>query len=99
MARTPLFLERRRYRQRRLMDAVRLLPLLGLILWMVPLMWPVPQSAGGVAGVEGAGGDPGGISVASALTYVFGIWAAMILAGLLLWWRTRGSGATDDTAD
>ena len=33
---SPLFLERRSYRFRRMMDAVRLLPLLVLAFWMVP---------------------------------------------------------------
>lgn len=37
--RTPLFLERRSYRQRRLLDALRLLPVLGALLWAVPLLW------------------------------------------------------------
>lgn len=35
----PLFLARRSYRRRRLMDAARLLPLLGAVLVFVPLMW------------------------------------------------------------
>ena len=43
MPRAPIFLEKRGYRQRRMMDAVRLLPFLGLMLWMVPLLWPVPE--------------------------------------------------------
>lgn len=37
--RLPLFLERQSYRRRRLMDAARFLPVLGLLLWAVPLLW------------------------------------------------------------
>ena len=77
MARDPVFLERKSYRQRRLMDAVRLLPLLGLALWMVPLLWAVPDEAAEV------------MPIAAALRYVFGIWILMVLAGWALWWRTR----------
>ncbi|MFC6584470.1 hypothetical protein [Sulfitobacter aestuariivivens] len=43
--RAPVFLERRRYRARRMMDAVRLLAFLGIALWMVPLMWGCPETA------------------------------------------------------
>jgi len=35
----PIFLERSNYRYRRLTDAVRFLPVMGAILWMVPLLW------------------------------------------------------------
>ena len=41
--RQQMFLERRSYRQRRMMDALRLLPVLGLCLCMVPLLWPLPN--------------------------------------------------------
>jgi hypothetical protein len=37
--RGPVFLERATYRQRRLVDAARLLPLLGVFLWAMPLLW------------------------------------------------------------
>ncbi len=62
-----LFLERRGYRKRRLRDAVRLLPLLGLVLWLIPLVWP--QS---------------GISVVSAIAYIFVVWIALALIGAVL---------------
>jgi hypothetical protein len=77
MARDPVFLERKSYRQRRLMDAVRLLPLLGLALWMVPLMWSVPQETG----------EP--MPIRAALQYIFGIWTLMVLVCWALWRRTR----------
>ncbi len=44
----PLFLARENYRFRRLTDAARLLPLLGLLLIFLPLMWPAPSTAAGL---------------------------------------------------
>lgn len=70
-----LFLERRSYRQRRLMDAARLLPVVGALLWLVPLLWP--QS----------GADPAmgaGVSTSSAMLYIFGVWTFLALAALLV---------------
>ncbi|WP_406720977.1 MULTISPECIES: hypothetical protein [Thioclava] len=43
-ARAPLFLARRSYRLRRVMDALRLLPLFGLILFVLPAMFVVEPS-------------------------------------------------------
>lgn len=59
-----VFLERRSYRLRRLRDAAKFLPFLGLVLWLVPLLWPV----------EGADAA----SNAMALQYIFGVWAVLI---------------------
>ncbi len=70
----PLFLERRSYRQRRLMDAARLLPVLGALLWLVPLLWPQRDAAGEVAAV----------STSSAILYIFGVWVVLALIALLL---------------
>ncbi|MDQ2091388.1 hypothetical protein [Marimonas arenosa] len=44
----PVFLERANYRKRRLIDAIRLIPVLGALLWAIPLMWArgdTPSSA------------------------------------------------------
>jgi len=82
-----LFLERRSYRMRRAMDAVRLLPFVGLALWMVPLLWAVPGDGQGAP-----------IPMSSALRYLFGVWVVLILGALGLWWRT-GRGAAEDGAD
>lgn len=73
-----LFLERRSYRRRRIMDAVRMLPFLCALLWMaVPAMWP--------NGAEDTASTP--LSVA--LRYVFIIWLLAITASFALWRRTR----------
>ena len=72
----PLFLERRSYRQRRLMDAARLLPLLGALLWMVPLLWPRSQ--------PGQVPDAAEVSTSSAILYMFAVWIFLALAALFL---------------
>ncbi len=70
----PLFLERKSYRFRRIMDAVRFLPFVCAVLWLVvPLMWPN----------EAASGTP----LSSALWYVFVIWLLAITASFGLWRR------------
>lgn len=67
-----IFLERRSYRLRRLMDALRLLPVLGGMLWMLPLFWPAAES-----GQEA-------VAASTAITYVFGVWLFLICASLCL---------------
>ena len=69
---TPVFVHRSGYRQRRLRDAARLVPFLGLILWLLPLGWPRPE--GTEAHAVGAGG----------LIYIFGVWVFLILCTALL---------------
>lgn len=39
----PVFLGRESYRRRRWRDGARMLPVLGLVLWLVPLLWPRGQ--------------------------------------------------------
>ena len=65
----PIFLERHSYRQRRLRDAARLLPLLGAALWMLPLLFA-------------ADGTPA--STSQTLIYIFGIWAGLAGVAALL---------------
>lgn len=67
-----VFHERRTYRQRRVMDAARVAPVLALILWMIPLIWP--QSGDGT------------VRSATALIYIFLVWAGVIL---LTWGLSR----------
>ena len=66
-----LFLARDSYRQRRLRDAARMLPVLGLILWLIPLMWrrEADQTGG----------------MAAAVAFVFAGWVLLIvLTGLVV---------------
>jgi hypothetical protein len=50
----PLFLARRTYRRRRLMDAARLLPWLGAFLFGLPVLWSAPETAAGLLYLFGA---------------------------------------------
>lgn len=77
----PLFLERGSYRQRRLLDAVRLLVFLGFALWMIPLLWPGPE-------------DGQGVPTSAALFYVFGVW--LVLIGLAAYLASKARLLTDD---
>jgi hypothetical protein len=68
--RQPLFVERRTYRQRRLMDAARLLPLFAVLLFVLPMLWdPMPGEVR---------------STASDKLYVFGVWGLVVTAAWLL---------------
>ncbi|WP_223422864.1 hypothetical protein [Tateyamaria pelophila] len=64
-----IFLERSGYRQRRMMDALRVLPVLGVFLWMFPLFWPTGPAEHGIA-------EP--VKMSSAVIYVFGVWVLLI---------------------
>ena len=81
----PLFLERRSYRQRRLMDAARLLPLLAAVLWGVPLLWP-------------RGGTEGAVSMSTAIRYLFGVWVVLAVLAFLISRKLAddGEGAPGD---
>ncbi|WP_296423992.1 hypothetical protein [Yoonia sp.] len=83
---SPVFLERASYRQRRLRDAARLLPVLGAILWMIPLLWSRDQ--------------PAASTNADALLYTFGVWVALIVLSAVLSRGLRPDDATPlDTPD
>lgn len=88
MPQTRLFLERRSYRRRRMMDAVRILPLLCALLWLVvPLMWP--NDAGANAQT----------TLSSAIWYLFSVWLLAITATFALWRRIRRSDGADVASD
>mmetsp|Transcript_23274 Transcript_23274/g.40202 ORF Transcript_23274/g.40202 Transcript_23274/m.40202 type:complete len:103 (+) Transcript_23274:1842-2150(+) len=74
-AQPPVFLERRSYRQRRMMDALRLLPVLGVLLWLFPLFWPASQD-------EAGGAEP--MTMSAAVIYVFVVWMVLIAASFAL---------------
>ncbi len=78
-ARAPLFLERRSYRRRRLGDAARLLPVFGVILILLPLMWsPDATGAARLTAWEGV--------------YLFAVWGALIVVAAIL---SRALAAND----
>jgi hypothetical protein len=61
----PLFLARASYRRRRLRDAARLLPVVGVFLLLLPLLW---ASDGKIALTSGE------------MIYFFGAWLFLIVA-------------------
>ncbi|WP_425049345.1 hypothetical protein [Psychromarinibacter sp. S121] len=69
MSRRPVFLERRSYRRRRVMDGARLLPVLGAFLFLMPLVWVL--SPGRVLRTAGSG------------IYIFAVWGGLIAVSLL----------------
>ena len=63
------FLARPGYRRRRLIEAIRLVPYLGLVLILFPLLWT---------------GDGDDYALTSrAMIYLFGVWGALILAAAI----------------
>ncbi len=66
----PLFLARSSYRQRRLADAARAMPVFSAILLVLPLLWSAPAA--------------GSSSLAADLGYLLVLWLAMIAVTALL---------------
>lgn len=83
--RTPLFLARSGYRSRRLSDAARALPVLGLFLLLVPVLWSDE------VGAEALTADVG--------IYLFIIWALLIAVAALLAPHLPLTGAERPKAD
>ncbi|MFN3661279.1 hypothetical protein [Yoonia sp.] len=83
-AKTPVFLERASYRQRRLGDAARFLPVLGAVLWLIPLLW---QPDG-----------PEAPSNAGTITYIFAVWVLLIGLAAVLSRVLRDDGPAKDDA-
>lgn len=97
--RTPpqVFLERQTYRRRRLMDAARLLPALGALLMMVPLLWPQSGSQSGSIPASGPNAEMGtqGVPISDAIIYVFSVWAGLIILSALFGHLSRQWGGLD----
>jgi len=84
--REPLFLERESYRQRRTVDAARLLPILGFLALCLPILW-------GGSGVEGSRVTSVGV------IYLFGVWIVLIVAAMILSRRLRRIETDQGTPD
>lgn len=76
----PVFLQRRSYRRRRMMDAARMVPVAGALLFLVPVLWPQSDAHDGT-----------GASVATSVSYIylFGLWAGLILLAGVISWSAR----------
>ncbi|MBU2963519.1 hypothetical protein KO516_22350 [Citreicella sp. C3M06] len=68
-----VFLERQSYRRRRVIDAARVLPFVGLLLWLVPLLWRDEGTAA--------------VRSSSAIIFLFGTWFVLVLAAAVLSWK------------
>lgn len=80
---TPVFLERQSYRQRRLIDIVRLLPIFGVLLWLMPLLWLLEE--------------PPGVPTSSAILFIFAVWILLIGGTFFLTrWIARGPVPDED---
>lgn len=77
--RPPLFLEREAYQRRRMADAARLLPMIGALLWLLPLLW--------------WGSSSSAPSLSSVMVYVFSVWIGLILLAMVISPRLRVSSA------
>jgi len=80
----PVFLERQSYRRRRVIDAARMLPFIGLLLWLIPLLW---REEGEVA-----------VRSSSAILYLFGVWI-LLVAGAAVLSAKLAAQARDGTAE
>ena len=80
----PLFLARAPYRRRRLRDAARLLPVLGVFLLLMPLLW-TPDSR-----MELSSGD---------VVYFFSVWLVLIGLAAAFAPGLRGGDGADDEED
>jgi len=84
-----VFLERQSYRRRRLLDLARLLPLLGVLLLLVPLLWPDSDSP------VHAGSGNRAMPMSGAIAYIFAVWAALILGAVMFGIGARRWGGDD----
>ncbi|MBO6899197.1 MAG: hypothetical protein JJ868_17650 [Shimia sp.] len=62
------FLERQSYRRRRLIDTIRMLPVIGAVLWAVPLLWRQSE-------------DSGTVLTSDAIIYIFLVWLLLVVGG------------------
>lgn len=68
--REPLYLARQTYQRRRMMDAARLLPVLGFGLLIMPLLW-APRGAAAMGTAEAA-------------IYLFAVWFGLITVAFVI---------------
>ncbi len=78
--RPPVFLERATYRRRRMMDAARILPVVGFLLILLPVLWTRHDGAG----------------IAGEAIYLFALWAGLVLGAAALAAPLRRAQAQGD---
>lgn len=89
--RPPVFVPRASYRQRRIRDMARLLPLVGAVLFLIPLVWPQQRDGAAAGDVQMTSG---------AIVYVFAAWVILIaLAAVIGRLLGPDDAATDPSGD
>ena len=78
----PVFLQRASYRKRRLRDAAKLVPFLGMVLLAIPLAWTT--------------GDPAEQIGANGVLYIFGVWLLLIVLTAVLTGLMRADASLPD---
>ncbi len=76
------FLERSSYRQRRIRDGARLLPIVAMVLMVLPLMWPR--------------NSPEQSLTSTGITYIFGLWLLLLVVAFVLSRVLRSSDPSRD---
>ena len=80
----PVFVEKRTYRRRRLVDAARMLPLLGVVLLCIPLLWIEPGAAP--------------TRTTHVMIYFFGVWFFLAVVSGIISRHLKGDEGTSGTA-
>ncbi len=80
----PVFVEKRTYRRRRLVDAARMLPLLGVALVCIPLLWTGPEVAP--------------TPTTHVMLYFFGVWLLLAIVSGVISRHLKGSDDADGEA-
>jgi hypothetical protein len=80
--RAPLFLKRGSYRKRRLRDAARMLPILGALLLLVPILWSPGETERADTARDGL--------------YLFAVWFGLVLVAALMAPGLAGESAEDE---
>ena len=87
-----MFVGRSTYRRRRMADAAALLPVLGALLMIMPLLW-----------TNSAGDGLSGARTSGVMIYLFGVWGCLGLLSAVVSRHLRPDpserGASDDAAD
>lgn len=80
--RAPLFLKRGSYRKRRLRDGARMLPVLGMFLFLLPILWSPGETARADTATDGL--------------YLFAVWFGLVLVAALMAPGLAEDSATDE---
>lgn len=75
-----VFLERSNYKMRRIVDAMRILPFVGVFLWVIPLFWTDETKTH---------------LTSTTMLYIFGVWMSLVLVNFVLSYFLGRSNTAD----